>query len=184
MNITCNKHRITLFISVLLLGMVNVNIANAAIINLNALSNTTTNPVSLSLTAGTYNITPIGTADGGDYNAWNAWGHTSGCDSSGANCITGWLNRYSLSSSEFAPVTYSDGNKYQTPLLALANAIDSSFTLTIDTTVDFFITDDPYWDNEGGMSLRVDPVPVPTAIWLFGSGLIGLLGITRHKRVA
>jgi len=28
----------------------------------------------------------------------------------------------------------------------------------------------------------VTPVPVPAAIWLFGSGLIGLAGITRRKR--
>jgi hypothetical protein len=25
-------------------------------------------------------------------------------------------------------------------------------------------------------------VPIPPAIWLFGSGLLGLIGITRHKR--
>jgi hypothetical protein len=27
------------------------------------------------------------------------------------------------------------------------------------------------------------PVPVPAAVWLFGSGLIGLVGIARRKRV-
>ena len=28
----------------------------------------------------------------------------------------------------------------------------------------------------------VSSVPVPAALWLFGSGLIGLLGVARHKR--
>jgi len=28
------------------------------------------------------------------------------------------------------------------------------------------------------------PVPVPAAVWLFGSGLLGLIGIARRKKVA
>ena len=28
----------------------------------------------------------------------------------------------------------------------------------------------------------VNPVPVPAAVWLFGSGLIGLIGIARRKK--
>ena len=31
-------------------------------------------------------------------------------------------------------------------------------------------------------SLSVTPVPVPAAVWLFGSGLIGLIGIARRKK--
>jgi len=32
--------------------------------------------------------------------------------------------------------------------------------------------------------IRVDfnPVPVPAAVWLFGSGLIGLVGVARRKK--
>ncbi|MGB5426834.1 MAG: VPLPA-CTERM sorting domain-containing protein, partial [Gammaproteobacteria bacterium] len=26
------------------------------------------------------------------------------------------------------------------------------------------------------------PVPVPAAVWLFGSGLLGLVGMARHKK--
>jgi len=35
-----------------------------------------------------------------------------------------------------------------------------------------------------GMDLRLSmaPVPVPAAVWLFGSGLLGLVGVARHKR--
>jgi hypothetical protein len=31
---------------------------------------------------------------------------------------------------------------------------------------------------------HVDPIPIPAAIWLFGSGLMGLIGITRRKKAA
>jgi hypothetical protein len=29
---------------------------------------------------------------------------------------------------------------------------------------------------------NVSPVPVPAAVWLFGSGLLGLIGIARRKK--
>lgn len=33
----------------------------------------------------------------------------------------------------------------------------------------------------GGIGLVVNPVPVPAAVWLFGSGLLGLAGIARRR---
>jgi hypothetical protein len=33
----------------------------------------------------------------------------------------------------------------------------------------------------GDCSVSVSPVPVPAAVWLFGSGLVGLIGISRRK---
>ena len=33
-------------------------------------------------------------------------------------------------------------------------------------------------------AVDVRPIPVPTAVWLFGSGLLGLVGIARRKKVA
>jgi hypothetical protein len=41
------------------------------------------------------------------------------------------------------------------------------------------ITIDPDFDTT---SLTINPIPIPAAIWLFGSGLIGLVGIARRKR--
>ena len=55
------------------------------------------------------------------------------------------------------------------------------------------------WDGDGtlggkmidgafpGFSANFDfvaPIPVPAAVWLFGSGLIGLVGVARRKRAA
>jgi len=34
----------------------------------------------------------------------------------------------------------------------------------------------------GAIGLVVNPVPVPAAVWLFGSGLLGLAGIARRKK--
>jgi len=36
----------------------------------------------------------------------------------------------------------------------------------------------------GAVGLVVNPVPVPAAVWLFGSGLLGLAGIARRKNAA
>ena len=40
--------------------------------------------------------------------------------------------------------------------------------------------------NYGGGEIRgqviVNPVPIPAAVWLFGSGLLGLIGIARRKK--
>jgi hypothetical protein len=41
-------------------------------------------------------------------------------------------------------------------------------------------------DNAGyfGPNFKVAPVPVPAAVWLFGSGLLGLIGIARKRKAA
>jgi len=41
-----------------------------------------------------------------------------------------------------------------------------------------------YWHLEGQLlnATSVPPVPVPGAVWLFGSGLVGLIGISRKKK--
>lgn len=45
-----------------------------------------------------------------------------------------------------------------------------------------------YFDLGNGNSLKVNsitpsPVPVPAAVWLFGSGLLSLIGIARHRKI-
>ena len=42
-----------------------------------------------------------------------------------------------------------------------------------------------FWPAQGAIShvsIWTQPVPVPAAVWLFGSGLLGLVGIARRKR--
>jgi len=42
-------------------------------------------------------------------------------------------------------------------------------------------TSEAYFDN---ISVTVEAIPVPAAVWLFGSGLIGLVGVARKKKAA
>lgn len=152
--------------------------ANAAVVNLNALTTTTANPVELNLTAGTYTVTPFE----GNYTSWNAWGPTAGCDNNGANCTRGWINNYSINTPELGTFLLSDGGRYATPELALINALSTTFTLLSDATVKFFISDAPYTDNVGGMSLNVSQVPVPAAAFLFAPALVGFFGLRRKAK--
>jgi len=39
-----------------------------------------------------------------------------------------------------------------------------------------------FWDDKGDYCKPPAAVPVPGAVWLFGSGLVGLLGLTRRRR--
>lgn len=40
------------------------------------------------------------------------------------------------------------------------------------------------YTNENVQSWSTSAVPIPTAVWLFGSGLLGLIGISRRKKSA
>lgn len=42
-------------------------------------------------------------------------------------------------------------------------------------------TDGVWLVHDGDIGVAISSVPIPAAIWLFGSGLLGLLGISRHK---
>ena len=44
------------------------------------------------------------------------------------------------------------------------------------------MVDGPFIDFSANFSLSA--VPVPPSVWLFGSGLMGLVGIARRKKVA
>jgi hypothetical protein len=76
--------------------------------------------------------------------------------------------------------TSDDSNTITMSIARLPNGMDSNFNAG-----DFgsaCIT--PGSANIGGTgdcSLSVSPVPVPAAVWLFGSGLLGLIGISRRK---
>jgi hypothetical protein len=44
-------------------------------------------------------------------------------------------------------------------------------------------TSDYSWDNVS-ITADIAAVPVPAAVWLFGSGLLGLIGVARRKKAA
>ena len=110
------------------------------IINLDAKQDTTSNPISLDLSAGVYSVDYIGMNDGGIYDAWNAWGDgvTEFCNRNGEGCIKGWINSYRISFDGFTNM-FSGSSVYATASQAMQNAVDTSFTLASDTKVNFFI---------------------------------------------
>jgi hypothetical protein len=42
--------------------------------------------------------------------------------------------------------------------------------------------DGPFKGFSANFNVMINPVPIPAAVWLFGSGLIGLFGLSRRKK--
>lgn len=57
---------------------------------------------------------------------------------------------------------------------------DSGFDATSIPYVEYIDRSDP---NHGSLLVRISAVPIPATVWLFGSGLIGLIGLARRKKV-
>jgi len=76
--------------------------------------------------------------------------------------------------------------------------VDFGVTMNGDGTIDFTTLDGPSADGIAGNPMdngpfpgfnaafigTATPVPVPAAVWLFGSGLIGLAGVARRRKAA
>ena len=94
--------------------------------------------------------------------------------------VPGWQN-YFLVTTEQTIYHVAEEFVYPDALTALSHAQSSMFTLSNSGVVSFWLSKTTLLDNRGGMSLSVNAVPIPAAVWLFGSGIIGLIGIARRK---
>ncbi|MCG7990062.1 MAG: hypothetical protein JAY99_13875 [Candidatus Thiodiazotropha lotti] len=59
-------------------------------------------------------------------------------------------------------------------------SMTSNFANTAN--ISFTLPDGIDFTSDSGVFLSVNPVPIPAAVWLFGSGLLGFIGISRRKR--
>lgn len=102
------------------------------------------------------------------------------CDSEMGSLYYGALGNVSRGFSNAGPFTNVQGYGYWTNTES-ANILSSAFTFNMrdgiqDTTnkgLNYYA-----WAVQSG---DVGAVPVPAAVWLFGSGLIGLIGVARRK---
>ena len=63
----------------------------------------------------------------------------------------------------------------------LADSVDSAAG-NVNMATQYVRTLGPGESMTFTQSLELNPVPVPAAVWLFGSGLIGLIGVARRKQ--
>ena len=93
------------------------------------------------------------------------------------------FNGTTLADFEIATLTFLAANTTANPLVS-----------PTDVTIGLFDNgSDRLWaDSDGfvdvnptfiGGSVTVNPVPVPAAVWLFGSGILGLIGVARRRNV-
>jgi hypothetical protein len=102
---------------------------------------------------------------------------------------------FNLMSIDFGDV-FNDGTSQQIRIDAVYT-LGGSFTTIITTdavaglqtfALNLHNVDSVSWVETTGNYLQLDnvsietsPVPIPSAVWLFGSGLIGLIGLARRK---
>lgn len=120
-----------------------------------------------------YNITTHGEMS---YLFYETLGNTAYHDTSGNAAQLGWglsntgpffnvqSNDY-WSATEYAPDTYK----------AWVFGFYDGYQLNVNKTYNLYA-----WAVHAG-DVGVSTVPVPAAVWLFGSGLLGLIGITRRR---
>jgi len=103
-------------------------------------------------------------------------------DFSSANIIVSIGDVLAIALRSDAPPTHPEGNTYVSPLTEGYVGGDRFFRGTSSTGTSF-----PTWTTQSSPDLDlkfrtfVNPIPIPSAIWLFGSGLLGLIGIARKK---
>jgi hypothetical protein len=82
------------------------------------------------------------------------------------------------------------GNDFQTALpFAAMGSLGELYFVKERVNFDDFVTGEldvlpGKWNfniANGAGSLEYKPVPVPAAVWMFGTGLLGLLGLNRRK---
>lgn len=166
-------------LSVMMFG-INISIASAALIN-----------GSMGLT-GSYS-----TAGGSDQSDATTLDLNSVVGTNGTGDITtvtfgtiGIINNGSFSLAAFAPVNnVLDIGGYQLDLTSMSITDQTASLLTLSGTG--FLSNgansaNTIWTFSGGTSdysMTITAVPVPAAVWLFGSGLIGLVAVARRKTV-
>jgi len=85
----------------------------------------------------------------------------------------------------FGGPLFGAGDTWQTATITttLGPDVSGGVTLQLKSScgAEAACVSDAFFDN---VSMTVNAIPVPAAVWLFGSGLIGLVGVARKKKAA
>jgi hypothetical protein len=181
------------------------NAQASSIVNLNAQNDQST---ILRLNAGTYNVSVIGTAQGGQYSGWDFATQNYG-QWNAAAAPNSWVESFamtlgnntssyflkgdpSFASAGVALTAYQDGMLYSDSGVVANNTstLDTvTFTMAKSGNVSFSIPDNFFCDNWGGVSLSIDPAtasvsatPEPATFGLMGLVLSGGLLALRRKQ--
>lgn len=134
-------------------------------------------PVSVTLEPGTYSFTPVQTPfPGAIYDSAYSFGNGY------------WSSGYGIAINDKDHFTYYGGGITTSVEEAFAKAVSGSFTITNTSNIYFGVADSFYGDNGGGISLHLTggtipaPAPLPGAVWLIGSGLVGLVGLRKRRK--
>ena len=90
--------------------------------------------------------------------------------------IGGYLGDYAEGNS----FTSADSNSIHMSIARLPNGFDSDYNAG-DFSSACITPGSANISGTGDCSVSVNPVPLPAAVWLFGTGLMGLIGIGRKK---
>ncbi len=133
------------------------------------LSLTATNTIDFD--TGTHSIGDNTTADGSPPTIWTDYTTTTGTTFRSGQLVGLW----SRTIGSLDPI----GN-----ILALGTSASLVAPTSVPTAYLYLAVADEGWGNNGGqfdVSLQVTPVPLPGTLWLFGSALLGMIGLRRFN---
>jgi len=83
---------------------------------------------------------------------------------------------------EYDYISYGNATLSPFPFICVECGYEMTLSLTPNPLVLSYYESNPYGSGEVNFELYISQVPLPSAIWLFGSGLVGLLGLSNRKR--
>lgn len=98
--------------------------------------------------------------------------------------ITGMSSTALISGWDGEPNYTNYGNATLSPFpsICVECGYEMTLNLTADPLVLSYYESNPYGTGEVDFELYVSQVPLPASVWLFASGLVGLLGLRNRKR--
>lgn len=124
--------------------------------------------IPIDLLPGLYTTLPVS----GAFDAWNAWaGSVSGCDAGGYGCSTGWVTNHTVVRTDGVAIarTPTATEVSQTPALALLRPRRIIFRVYGGETILLGMADSLCTDNQGGLSVRIEPADCEADLNLDGS---------------